>query len=297
MVVVDDRGRQVARVRMPASRPGSGEVEIPRGDLAAALFEAARDHAEILFDDTIVSMEQDSGGVDVAFDRAAPARFDLVVGADGLHSTVRRLAFGPEAEFARHMGIYVATMPLGAPADHPHDVLLYNTPGRLLSIHPSRDDALAAFIFRRSEVPGYDYRDTVQHKRIVASAYSDAGWRTPELLDRLDKAEDLYFDSVSVVRLATWARGRVALLGDAASCVSLFGDGSSLAMAGAFTLAEALAATPDHAEALRRYEAAHRTLVEPKQRNVGRASSLLIPKTRLGIAARNLAARLWIGRA
>ncbi len=107
-------------------------------------------------------------------------------------------------------------------------------------------------------------------------------------------ADDLYFDSVSRVRLGQWSHRRVALLGGAASCVSLFGDGSSLAIAGAFTLADALASSPsDHQLAFHRYEAAHRTLVDRKQRNIARAASLLIPATRRGILARNLATRLW----
>ncbi|AWS48524.1 FAD-dependent monooxygenase [Streptosporangium sp. 'caverna'] len=299
MSVVNAAGRQVARMAMPAtsSAAGNREVELPRGDLAAVLYRAARDDAEFLFDDTIVTMRQDEHGVDVTFDRSAPRRFDLVVGADGLHSTVRRLAFGPEPGFVRHMGVYVATMPLDGPVDHPHDVLMYNTPGRLVSIHPSRGRALAAFIFRGPAITDFDHRDTEQHRRIVTKAYAGAGWRVPQLLERLQRTEDLYFDSVSQVRLPTWAQGRVALLGDAASCVSLFGDGSSLAMAGAHTLAKALATqTADPAGAFRRYETEHRTLVGPKQRNIGRAVALLIPRTRLGIAARNIAARVWLSR-
>ncbi|MEU8378310.1 FAD-dependent monooxygenase [Streptosporangium sp. NPDC048865] len=299
MSVVDASGRQVARIAMPATRSAAGnrEVELPRGDLAAALHEAARDDTELLFDDTIVALRQDGHGVDVTFERAAPRRFDLVVGADGLHSTVRRLVFGPEAGFVRHMGLYVATLPLGGPAGHPHDVLVYNTPGRLVAVHPSRGDALAAFVFRGPAIDGFDHRDTELHRRIVAEAYAGAGWRVPELLERLRTTEELYFDSVSHVRSPAWARGRVALLGDAASCVSLFGDGSSLAIAGARTLAEALAAHPaDHAGAFRRYETEHRALVGPKQRGSGRAAALLVPRTRLGIAARNLAARAWPAR-
>ena len=298
MAVLNRSGRRVARVSMPATRSAAGnqEVELPRGDLAAVLYEAARDEVEFLFDDTITAVQQDEGGVDVTFDRAAPRRFDLVVGADGLHSTTRRRAFGPEREFVRHMGIYVATMPLGVPVDEPHDVLLYNAPGRLVSIHPSRGKALVAFIFRGDEIEDLDYRDTEQHKRIITKAYAGAGWRSPELLERLKSSDDVYFDSVSQVRLAAWSHGRITLLGDAASCVSLFGDGSSLAMAGAFTLASALAADPDdHGRAFQRYETEHRTLVVPKQRRIGAAAGMLVPKTRLGIVARNLAAKAWPG--
>ncbi|GHJ44318.1 oxidoreductase [Catellatospora sp. TT07R-123] len=292
-------GRPVARLPLGGRRSAAGntEVELPRGDLAAVLHEAARDRAEFLFDDTVTELRQDPGGVDVVFDRARPRRFDLVVGADGLHSATRRLAFGPEPDFVVHLGVYVATMPLGGPVDHPHDVLIHNEPGRMVSIHPGRGQALAAFIFRHPQVPGFDHRDTGQHRRIVTDAYAGARWRVPELLARLHDTDELYFDSVSRVDLPTWSRGRITLLGDAASCVSLFGDGSSLAMAGAHTLAGALAADPDdHDLALRRYESTHRRLVEPKQRGMGRAAALLVPKTALGITARNLAARAWPGR-
>jgi 2-polyprenyl-6-methoxyphenol hydroxylase-like FAD-dependent oxidoreductase len=213
---------------------------------------------------------------------------------------VRRLAFGPESDFAHHMGLYVATMRLegldglDGLVEGGREVIMYNTPGRAVAIHPSRGDALAFFAFQRPAAPGFDYRDPAQHKRLLAAAFQGGGWRVPELLKRVQAADDLYFDSVSQVRVRPWWHGRVALLGDAASCVSLFGDGSSLAMAGAFTLAQELAASPgDHRLAFRRYEASHRTLVDPKQRNIARAASLLIPATRPGILARNLATRLW----
>ncbi len=296
MSFLDPSGRRVSRVNMRAMAraAGSREVELPRGALAAILYDASRDDAEYLFDDTITALHQDDGGVDVTFDRAAPRRFDLVIGADGLHSSVRRLVFGPEPDFVRHMGLYIATVPLGVPAEDDREVLLHNTPGKAVSIHPARGNALVAFIFRSPPVPGYDHRDMEQHKQIVTAAYQGGSWRVPELLDRLQEADDVYFDSVSQVRLPHWSHGRVALLGDAASSVSLFGEGSSLAMAGAATLAGALAASPgDHQAAFRRYEATHRTLVAPKQRAVSQAAALIVPATQRGIVVRNLAARLW----
>lgn len=291
---IDANGRRVGRLSMRALQQSDGEVELPRGDLATVLYRAARDDAEFLFGDSITAMREDGDGVDVTFERASPRRFDLVVGADGLHSTVRRLAVGGESDIVRYMGLYVATLALDGPADSGHDILMHNAPGRAVSIHPSRGRALAAFMFRRAAVAGFDYRDSEQHKRLLLEAYADGGWRVPELLDRVRAAGDLYFDSVSQVRLSRWSNGRVTLLGDAASCVSLFGEGSSLAIAGAATLAGALAESPgDHLAAFRRYEAEHRRLVDPKQRNVSTASRLLIPATRPGIAARNLAVRLW----
>jgi len=279
-------GRQLATVGMPSAK--GNEVEIPRNDLANILYEAARDDAEFLFDDTITALRQDEHGVDVTFDRATPRRFDFVVGADGLHSAVRRLAFGPERDFVRPTGIYVATTSFGEPLDHPEDVVMYNAPGRLVALHPSRGQGGVAFIFR-AEVPGFDYRDLDQHKRIVTEAYTGLGWRVPALLERFQAAEDVFFDAVSVVDLPSWSTGRIALVGDAASCVSLLGDGSSLAIAGAHTLATALSADG----AFARYEAEHRGRVRPKQRAVTLAAAVLVPKTRLGLASRNLVARVW----
>ncbi|RSM44403.1 monooxygenase [Amycolatopsis balhimycina DSM 5908] len=289
---VDDAGRRTGQVPMSVLGADS-DIELPRTDLAEILHDAARDHAEFVFHDSIAELHHDEGGVDVTFERGAPRRFDLVIGADGLHSAVRRLAFGPEEAFTEHMGVYIATLPLAEPPADPTAIVMYNSPGRAVAVHPSRGHGIAAFMFRGDAVPGFDHRDTGQHKRMLAEAYAGAGWRVPELLERVREADDLYLDAVSRVRLDSWHTGRIALAGDAASCVSLFGDGSTLAMAGAFTLAEALGRTPlDATSAFRRYESTHRKLVEPKQRNVSTAAALLIPATRGGLAARNLGTRL-----
>ncbi|MBL7260002.1 FAD-dependent monooxygenase [Paractinoplanes lichenicola] len=277
--LIDEQGQTRARVRAPSG------TEIPRADLARILFEAARDRTELILGDTVTALTPGAAGVEVTFARSAPRRFDLVVGADGLHSAVRRIAFGPESDFVDHQGLYVATLPLGQPARAPHEVQLLNAPGRLLSVHPGRGQELAAFIFRHPEA---EAPDPVE---LVVSAYGEMGWRAPELLDRLRAATDFYFDAVSRVRVPAWTRGRVTLLGDAATCVSLFGDGSTMAMAGAFTLADALGRLPIEA-ALRSYEARHRRLVQPKQHAVGATSHLLVPTTRWGIGLRNAGARL-----
>src|SRR5215831_19585009 len=121
---VNRSGRRVGRVNMRALQRAarSQDVEVTRTDVAAILYQATRDAAEYVFDDTITALSQD-GGVDVTFEKAPLRRFDLVIGADGLHSAIRALAFGPEPEFVRHAGIYVATMPLNAPAGHERDIV------------------------------------------------------------------------------------------------------------------------------------------------------------------------------
>lgn len=285
LVLVTASGRRVGP--LPLGRPRGDEIEVPRADLAAILHDAARDEAEFLFGDEIEAIHQDAAGVDVSFRRAEPRRFDLVVGADGLHSAVRGLAFGPESRYARHLGLYVATVPLDRPAAHPEAVVLHNTPGRGVSIHPVRGAAVAAFIFRGAELPVVD-------KQAVLDAYRD--WPVGDLLDRLRAADDLYLDAVSQVRLPTWSNGRVTLVGDAAACLTLFGDGSTLAITGAATLADALATIDDPATALRAYESRHRTAVRSRHRGHRFARALLVPATRPGIAIRDRIAGLFAQR-
>jgi 2-polyprenyl-6-methoxyphenol hydroxylase-like FAD-dependent oxidoreductase len=296
MRFIDARGRLAARVDTIGLQRASGrqDVEIPRGDLAAILQEASRDSAEVLFNDAIRSLTQDSGGVDVTFESTPPRRFDLVVGADGLHSGVRRHVFGPELDFVHHAGLYVATLPLSRSFDGiDRHITMFNAPRRSATIHPARSRPLAAFIFWHDPPAGFDHRDVEQQRRLVADTYRGDGWHLPALLKEMQTTDDLYFDSVSRVHIASWAQGRVVLVGDAASCVSLLGDGSSLAMIGAHTLAEALARhNGDHALAFREYEAQHRRLVEPKQRSMRLGASLLVPRTSTGIAMRNTALRL-----
>lgn len=294
LTFVTPSGDRVGPSRL--GRPRGDDVEIPRADLASILCDAARDGTEFLFGDSVTAVQAHDAGVDVSFEHAAPRRFDLVVGADGLHSTVRALVFGPEATFVRPLGLYIATLSLGRQAADPGNVLMYNRPGLSLTIHPVRGTAGAAFIFRGPRHPGAEYRDSEAQRKLVLDAYCRYDWQVPELPDlrgQVEGAGDLYFDAVSQVRLPAWSKGRVALLGDAASCVSLFGDGSSMAIIGAATLAGALTETPtDPVTALRRYESRHRKLAASRQRSYRLGAAVLVPATHAGLTARNLAARL-----
>src|SRR5262245_31462331 len=297
LAFVTASGRRIGPLGL--GRPRGDELEVLRSDLAAILHDAAHDDAEFLFNDSITSLRQDTDGVDVTFERASPRRFDLVIGADGLHSTVRGLVFAAEADCVRHLGLYFAALQFGHPAADPNTVLVHNKPGRSLTVHPvhpARGNAGVAFIFRSPAIPGLDHTDVEQVKEVIIDAYGGSEWQLPDLPDLVGSvraATDIYFDAISHVRLPAWSQGRVGLVGDAAATVSLFGDGSSLALTGAHALAEALAASPDdHASAFRAYESRQRAPARAPQRGYSIAAAVLVPATRTGIVIRNLSARL-----
>jgi 2-polyprenyl-6-methoxyphenol hydroxylase-like FAD-dependent oxidoreductase len=288
MVFVNSRGHVVSRVNMRTTWAESGDAELPRGELAAILREAVPNEVEFQYGNSVTALAQDAEGVTANFSSGPARRFEVVIGADGAHSGVRALVFGPETHYLKHLGVYIATLPLDGETGT--DLVMYNTPGRAAAIHPAGGSPGAAFMFRAPQIPQFGHRDLEQHKRLLCDAYAGAGWRVPELLDRVRAADDLYFDSVSRIHVPTWSRGRIGLVGDAASCVSLFGDGSSLAMIGAFTLADAL--TGAIPAGLRAYEARHRPQRAAKENSVAYATRLLIPSTSAGIAVRNAAAHL-----
>ncbi|WP_286274182.1 FAD-dependent monooxygenase [Mycobacterium antarcticum] len=296
-VDADGRERGGFNMRTFQGSAGDREVEIARADLAAILLSAAGANTEIRWGDTITELTQTGDGVQVGFQHAEPERFDLVVGADGLHSTVRRLTFGPEADFIRHMGMYVATVEVDRPIRDEHQVVMVNTPGRAFVVHPASGTPGAAFMFRHPAVPGLDRSDLASHTRMVTQAFAGRLGCFSRYLDQLQAADDLYFDSVSRVRLPHWSTGHVTLLGDAASSLSLFGDGSTLAIAGAHTLAEELARAPaDLPSAVARYEQRHRVLVKRRQRGFTASAMLLVPRSRGSIVIRDNLARLLGGR-
>ncbi|WP_440099483.1 hypothetical protein [Streptosporangium sp. H16] len=181
---------------------------ILRGDLACILYEHTRHHVEYVFDDSITSLTEDPQGVRVAFERGGPRRFDLVVGADGLHSNVRALAFGPESRFVKEMGLYCAIFTTANHLGLDHTGQLYNTPGKLVGMYSARGntEAKAAFYFGSPPL-SYDRRDTGQQKKLLAEAFAGVGWEAPGCWTRCGTPRTS--TSTRSAR-STWTAGRPA---------------------------------------------------------------------------------------
>ncbi len=235
----------------------AGDVELLRTELSEVLFAAAQDGITYQFGDSVAALDEAGGQVAVTFQSGRRQDFGLVVGADGLHSQTRALAFGPELEYVHHLGCYQAHFTTDNILNLERAGLLLNRPGRTLgcySVH--RDREIVVGLFFDSPPLGYDRSDIVAQQFWVKQAFAGMGWRTAELLDRMDHADDFYFDSVAQVVVEQPYRGRVALVGDAACNPSLLsGMGATLAIIGAAALADELNAAPDdHLRAFGRYQ-------------------------------------------
>jgi 2-polyprenyl-6-methoxyphenol hydroxylase-like FAD-dependent oxidoreductase len=287
---VDEHGREI--FGLPAAFAG-GDLEVRRRDLSRVLHDRSADRAEYLFGDAVTALTQTADGVHVDLARGTTRTVDLVIGADGMHSGVRRLAFGDESRYVRHLGYHLAGWDLpaeavGAPLRGTPQQ--YNVPGRMASValddrDPGRAGAFLVFASPRLE---YDTTDVGRQKELVAGAFAGVRWLVPQLLATLPAAPELYFDSISRVSVPRWSTGRVALLGDAAGGVTLGGMGVGAGVVGAYVLAgELAAARGDHHAAFAAYERRMRAYAGRWQRGAA-PGEFLAPST---------ATRLWLRNA
>jgi 2-polyprenyl-6-methoxyphenol hydroxylase-like FAD-dependent oxidoreductase len=280
--IIDADGRKLAVV--PGEFTG-GEIEIRRGELTKLLHERTANDCEYVFGDSITSLTETADGVHVTFERGAPRTFDLVVGADGIHSNVRRLAFGPEADYVHFLGYYYALTDLGEglAKELGDEAVMYNEPGRMAAVGGPK--ASAFFVFA-SDPLDYDRYNAAQQKKLLVDAYRGAQWRVPELMDKVPQANEVFVDSLSRVKIDRYSHGRVVLLGDSAYGNTLGGFGTGLAMVGAYVLAgELTAAGGDHRAAFRRYEEKFRGYAKVSEK--GSAGPFLAPPTKLRMRLRD----------
>jgi 2-polyprenyl-6-methoxyphenol hydroxylase-like FAD-dependent oxidoreductase len=288
---VNAQGKKLAR--MPAEQTG-GDIEVLRGDLVRVLYEATRNETEYVFGDSITGLEETVDGVNVTFEHAAPRSFDLVIGADGLHSRVRSLAFGPEQSYLKYLGLQLAIFTTPNYLGLDYNGLVYGEPKRLIVVYSARQNTEARVMLYFTSPPlSYDRADADRQRSIINEAFAGAGWEAPRLLELMATAPDLYFDSVSTIKMDSWSRGRITLLGDAGYCPSsLSGQGTGLAVVGAYILAGELAtAGGDYATAFARYESAMRSYVEGCQK-LADSVGMMVPNNRLLSAIMRLNIRM-----
>ncbi|WP_067573548.1 FAD-dependent monooxygenase [Nocardia acidivorans] len=292
IVIVDEAGNQQALISGDFT---GGDIEILRGDLSEVMYERTADRCEYLFGDTITALDETETGVRVEF-RHAPARtFDLVFGADGIHSRVRTLAFGPEEKFVKHQGHYYSiagasnreTRP-DAPRVRAVSYAL-NTPGRLASLGSSKAGQMYLFASPKLD---FDRDDLDEQRRIVAEKFAGLGWQVPQMLADLPRLNSFFLDSVAKVRMKNFVNGRVALLGDSGYGNTMAGFGTGLAVVGAYVLAGELAlADGDHTVAFPRYQEMMKRY--SKLAGGANAGPFLAPKTALGLRFRNWFLTSW----
>jgi len=290
-ISVLNRGGKTIAAFAPADltggQPGK-DLELPRGELTSILYAQTRDHVEYVFGDSIATLTQHADRVDVTFDAGAPRTFDYVIGADGLHSNTRRLAFGPERDYHHYLGYCFAGFTVPNPGGLAQEAILQNTPGRLSALYAvgKQPWVHALLAYASPEPPRRQSVEEIRER--VGQAFAGIGGETPGLVAALQNADDIYFDTVSQIRMPNWINGRVILVGDAAYAPSfLSGQGTSLALAGAYVLAGEL-----RNGTLPAYETTMRDYVTRNQALAGSGGISIVPRTQAQLWLRNQAFRL-----
>jgi 2-polyprenyl-6-methoxyphenol hydroxylase-like FAD-dependent oxidoreductase len=290
---VDDGGRRVGGFGADVFRQltGGRYLSLPRSALANLIYDAIAERCPTIFGDSIRALTETDAGVDVNFERSSSRHFDLVIGADGQHSVVRKLVFGEGDKLEKYLGYAVAAFEAKGYRPRDEDVYIsYALPGKQVARFALRDDAtLFLLVLTAPLPPAVQPHDTKAQKKYLHAEFDGAGWECARILGIMDQCDDIYFDRVSQIVLPRWSRGRVALVGDAAAAPSLLaGQGAALAMTSAYVLAGELAkARGDHRRAFARYEAILRQFLDDKQASALQFAGSFLPQTRLGIFVRN----------
>lgn len=261
-----------------------------RSDLAKVIYQNLDTDVEIIFGDTITKIDQNEKEVFVTFQSGKTRNFDLLVGADGLHSNVRNLVFGSETQFEKYFGYYTSSFTIDNFSLGNNAFSMYNVPYRQVAVYSKNENqSTTFFIFTSPEKLSYQHHDIEKQKQFLKTEFENSGWKCSQLLSHINSTTDFYFDSVSQIKIDSWYKGRVTLVGDAGYCPSLLsGKGSTLAMVGAYILAgELKQAHGNYQTAFKQYEIVFKPFMEKKQKAARSFAKSFIPKSNFGIWLRN----------
>jgi 2-polyprenyl-6-methoxyphenol hydroxylase-like FAD-dependent oxidoreductase len=293
LTFVDARGKAIGTVPIyDFAGSDAADVELPRGELTTLLFGLTKtSRVRYRFDASIEALEDDGAGVNVRFRSGERQRYDVVIGADGLHSNTRRLVFGPEEPFNRYLGYTFNLFSMPNDLGLSHGAIVYAEAGRAAGAYAVREspEVFSFLIFTMEKPPFGAHPAAAEQIERTAAVFADGGWEAPRLVEAMRHADDLYFDTVSQIRMPCWSKGRVALTGDAAFAPSfLSGQGTSLALVGAYVLAGELAVHDNPTDAFASYERIVRPFVEANQAlAIKEGGSFFLPRTQQEVDARN----------
>ena len=286
----DDQTERTIVLREKGQAPAQDEFEIERNVLLNILFDRVRESCHIEFENSVGSMRETADGVDVTFTNGRQAVFDLVLGCDGLHSKVRQMWFGEKKKFSYFLQQYFSITIIDKLLIERDTVQIFSVPGKSAMLNAYKNNTDIIFGFVSDDEISYDRHDEAQQQGLIARQFADQGWRTQELLREMEGSTNFYFDKLSQIRMPSWSRGRVALVGDAAYCASpASGMGGSLAIEGAAALADALQTHgQDHRLAFDAYGEKLRPFIDEVQaRAIKTGLETLVPRTEAAIRRRN----------
>ncbi|WP_159467461.1 FAD-dependent monooxygenase [Dyadobacter sp. 3J3] len=272
------------------------EIEIERDKFVTIMFDELKNNVEFIFNDRITNLNETKDDIKVTFKNGKPRKFDLVLGCDGIHSGVRNIHFGHETEYSHFLEAYFSITIVDKLLVKQKTMQMYNVPGKgiMLNAYKNKTDIIFCFLSEK-EIP-YDYRNADQQKQIIIEQFAGQSWRTNELLQELEHSGNFYFDKFCQIKMPSWTKGRVALVGDAGYCASAAaGMGASLSIEGAAALADALQKhNGDFELAFQEYNTTLRPFIEEVQATATlNVKENFIPRTEEVIRQRNMQTEPW----